>query len=181
MRIWLRTVWLTFRPYAEAILFWFTIMMLAGCVTPVSAPTVKRNQAQAIVPDALPVDAVINHVIVDSAAAEWFAKYRTRLDVEDTICLYGVVRADTATVLFMRATRTYNASPSLVYYDACPMPKRELFGDLLWLGGWHNHGPTFPGVDCNFSVMDDQSYYQQRAFVDLVSCSTGLIARGRKK
>lgn len=164
----------------EAALFWAVIYALASCT-----PPHKPNDRFPVVPDTpqavLPVDTVINHVIVDSAAADWFTAYRLRLDVEDTICLYGVVRADTATVLFMRATKTYNASPSLVYYAACPLPNRSMFGDLLWLGGWHNHGPTFPGVDCNFSVLDDRSFFEQRAFIDIVSCSTGLVARGRKK
>lgn len=171
----LRWLW---RRIEDAAMLVFLFIVASGCAS-------KRDSPAPVVPDVvqagLPVDTVINHVIVDSAAAEWFAAYRLLLPVENTVCLYGVIRADTAYVMFMKATRTFNASPALVYYDPCPLPKRDLFGDLLWLGGWHNHGPVFPGVDCAFSVMDDRSFFEQRAFIDIVSCSQGLWARGRKK
>jgi hypothetical protein len=127
-------------------------------------------------------DTIINHVLIDSVTAEWFARYRLRLDVEDTVCLYGFIRQDSAFVVFIKPTRTHNATPALVFYDTCPLLNPAYFGpNLMWLGGWHNHGPVFPGVDCNFSPLDDKSFFEQRAFIDLISCSTGLIARGRKK
>lgn len=155
------------------------LLFAFGCAGPVhvEAPVTKLAPPDTAL---TPVDTIINHVLVDSATADWLAKYRLRLDVEDTICAYGFIRADSAFVAMLRPTRTYNASPAIVWYDTCPILNPDYFGKLMWLGGWHNHGPVFPGLDCDFSPLDDKSFFEQRAFIDLISCSQGLIARGRK-
>jgi hypothetical protein len=125
----------------------------------------------------------VTTVHVDSAAEEWLTQYRSMLTAETVMCLYGVVKGDTAFVAFFKPTRTYKSSAAYVYYAECPEPRPEVFGPVIWLGTWHNH-VSMPEINdgCYFSATDDKSFYgNPRSVLELVGCDKGLIARGRKK
>ena len=128
----------------------------------------------------------VREIGVDSAFRDFFALYRTRLaghstlpDLESPMCLYGVVRGDTADVVFMRPARIVYANATMAAYQECPQPRAQFFGELRYLGMHHSHNP--PGMDCRFSLIDDRSFaFDHRSLLELLSCSQGLVARVRR-
>lgn len=152
-----------------------------GCVprarTEVSQPApVARTEA----PDT--VEPVIRDIGIDSTFAARFADYRLRRfnhktepDLEAIDCLYGLIRNDTAFVIFSRPGEVVEATATRVMFNPCPAPKKDIFGPIILLGMWHLH---VGGIDCGFSQPDNNSFYNdKRLRIDIVSCSEGMIAR----
>lgn len=151
-------------------------LLLGACVRHIPAPIA--------VPQASPSPSAINHVVTDSAFMQYSGNararqngHKTQPDEETVLCLYGQVRGDTAYVAFVRPTVYAPMGSSMLAFQTCYMPNPESFGTLQYLGMWHTH---WGGVDCGFSVPDRLSFAADKnALIESVSCSKGLVWRGR--
>lgn len=130
----------------------------------------------AIVQQPTPDSAVsVQTIGIDSAFTEHFAHLRATQTVEAVQCLYGIMRGDTALIAFARPAKSLQATGSWVYFESCPTPRTDVFGELTYLGTWHAH---VGGIDCGYSDPDTRSFYaDNRSKIELVSCSGGLISR----
>lgn len=133
---------------------------------------------------AMPASNAPQFVMADSAFEQFFSAMRVRWvnnskvpDEETVLCLYGTVRNDTAFISFTRPTVIKPMGPALVAFQKCGLPNPAYFGILRFLGTWHPHNG---GVDCGFSWPDTESFISdERAVIDVVSCSRGMIWRAK--
>ena len=157
---------------ASRFLAFVAVMQVLGCAHQVLSTIPAR-------PDS------IVEVALDSAQGKFLVGFRERLfghstlpDTEHVLCAYGTISHDTAYVSFFRST-SQEATASFVKYMPCGSPDSTYFGRLQYLGTVHNH---HGGVDCGWSLLDDRSFYfDPRAWIDMVICSTGLIYRTKKQ
>lgn len=158
------------RRAALSVLAVWAIGQMVGC-----ANLIARSVPKPAVPQ-------VKIIGIDSAMGRMFQDMRERLyghstlpDVEQVLCLYGVIQHDTAYVLFVRSPLQEQTAHT-VKYQPCPRPAAERFGDLRYLGTQHNHPPGNHrglGIEqaCWYSIYDTQSFEGDPfAIVDLVSC-----------
>lgn len=102
-------------------------------------------------------------------------------DLETVLCLYGIVKADTANVAFLRPANIDSATAVHVRYESCPRIKPGAMGAVRYLGTVHVHFPdSLPQGGCYFSHTDNQSFYDDKdAIIDLLACRDGVIVRGK--
>lgn len=156
------------------------MVSMFGCATYQYLPTTPQPAAP---PDPNPV---IRDAGLDSVTMDFLSTLRVRYnnhpslpDRELVLCLYGVVRGDTAIVTSFRPTKQTHASAVLTYPEPCYQLRPEFFGQVRYLGTWHNH---WGGVDCGFSDYDNESFYTDpHAIIDVVTCSTQTIWRGKRR
>lgn len=124
---------------------------------------------------------LVNRIQMDSAYADFFAEYRDILPSERVLCVYGVVRNDTAWVNFIKPAKMRQRSQTYASYDSCPRSANG--ATAQYLGTWHNHKVDGRTDDlCRFSDVDDASFMAEKTnVIELLSCEGRLMARSKNR
>jgi hypothetical protein len=123
---------------------------------------------------------IVRNFQIDSAFADMLAEYREILPTERVLCLYGVLRGDSAFLNYVRPATMRKRTRTDASYELCPLHPTPT---AQYLGTWHNHKlPNSDASLCEFSQTDDHSFrVDANAVLELMSCKDKLMARSKYK